>query len=114
VDKNNEFDILRLQAEEHQIKEELKYLRKEVDKKRTTLYGNGGQGLVSKVTVLEEKAKIAIDYKEEWLKVTNPREFNEMRKDIRFLSKWNWIIVGGLAVISVLLQVFALKIATIL
>ncbi len=89
------------------IKARLERLEQDLEKNKGALHGNGAsRGLLTCVALLKERVETVVNWHDEWHGTTNIKEFESMREDVKFLMRWNWLIFGGLAVISVVLQIW--------
>ena len=84
-------------------------LRASVDRINTTLYGNGQEGITSKVNGHEDQIQTLLKFKDEWHNVTSFAEHKEMKKKVEKLSQDRWFILGVFSVINLLIVVFGSK-----
>lgn len=92
------------------LRQQVSRLEEKIRQKGYTLYGNGQEGLTSRVTGLEDDMERLKAWRDKWTDTTNVTEYTEMRRKLEYLSRWNSWIWGGLAVLTLLIQVLGPKI----
>lgn len=92
------------------LRQQVSRLEEKIRQKGYTLYGNGQEGLTSRVTGLEDDMEHLKAWMDKWTDTTNTAEYVEMRRKLEYLSRWNSWIWGGLAVLTLLIQVLGPKI----
>ena len=91
--------------EMQQIQARLKKIEEQIEQDRITLLGDTHtKGIITKVALTGERVENLDRWRNAWLGTTNIEEYKTLRNDVRFLMRWNWLIFGGLAIISVILQ----------
>ncbi|RJQ39508.1 MAG: hypothetical protein C4555_03105 [Dehalococcoidia bacterium] len=106
-------ELIKLRAEVGQNQLDIKEIWEVLEKKRVTLYGNGNgyPGVVNKLNNMIEILQGVKNWQNGWREVTNYEEYRTMRAEVKFLSRWNWLIIGGLSIITIAIQVFGHKLA---
>ena len=108
-------DLIRTKAELGQTQQDLKEIWAVLEKKKNVLFGSGNgstnPGLVNRTMSLHDIVKGMKIWQNGWREVTNYEDFRMLKQEVKFLSRWNWIIVGGLSLATILIQVFGNKIA---
>ena len=106
-------DLIRVKGELSQICERLKHIEEILSRKRIVLFGNGGPGLVGQVQNQGEDIKDQKIWMNGWQLITNYEDFRDMKNTIKralaevdSLKKWVYIGIGGVWVITILLQIF--------
>ena len=114
-------DLIRTKGEVGAIKEDVKEMREVLQRKRITLYGagNGEAGIVGKVGSLIDIVRGIKDWQSGWREVTNYEDYRglkqtvqELDAEVDGLKKYVYIGVGGLWLITILLQLFGPYIIT--
>lgn len=114
---NSDWDIQILEAR-------LKRLEEEVAKKRETLHGNHKEGLLTRVSILEGKMQSLLHWQGGWLETTNVDDFkhivkrlSDLRKEVgeldKKINKYSVYAIIGIWIITIILQLFGTKLATL-
>jgi len=106
-------ELIRLKTHFAEIEKDIKEIREILAKKRIVIFGDGEPGLTSKVAALIEILNGVKDWQNGWREVTNYEDFRAMRtrinlalQEVDSLKKWVYIGIGGVWVITILLQIF--------
>lgn len=90
---NTEWDI-------QQIRGDIKNIQAQLDRKSETLYGNGQEGLTSRVSGVERELEENRSWKKNWENTTNVDDFKQLRARVDFLYKGYWYAVGAIVIIG--------------
>lgn len=112
-------DLIRMRGEIGEMREDIKDIRDVLRRKQNILYGNGSSGLISKVGTVHDVVKGIKDWQSGWREVTNYEDYRglkqtvqELDAEVDGLKKYVYIGVGGLWLITILLQLFGPYIIT--
>ena len=92
---------------------EISNLKGEIKTIRTTLYGNGQEGITSRAKGLEDEMRQVLKWKNEWHNITSLAEHAEMKKKLNQLTQDRWFIIGVFSVVNLLIVVFGQKLVNI-
>ena len=87
------------------LKARLEKLEGLVEKKHITIYGNGQEGLTSRMKGLETKVENIEEWKEGWEKVTNYDDFKNIRSNLEDITKKIYMTGAALAIIMGVLKI---------
>lgn len=88
------------------IKGELSSIQETLEKKHETLYGNGHEGLTSRVNGLENEMDKVTRWKEGWEKVTNYDDFRTMKQELQRLTKQSYLLTAIIIVAVFFINLF--------
>lgn len=86
------------------LKARIDKLEELVEKKHVTIYGNGQEGLTSRMKGLETKVENIEEWKEGWERVTNYDDFKNIRSNLDDLTKKIYETGAALAILMGVLK----------
>ena len=84
---------------------EIRDIKKALDKKCLTLYGNGQEGMTSKIHYLEFKLDEIKKWKEGWDMVTNYEDYKSMKHKLDWVVSRIYLTGAVLAILLVILKI---------
>lgn len=106
-------DVIRVKGTIGEIERDIKEIRDVLARKRLVIFGDGSPGLTSKVNNILSILKGIKEWQNGWREITNYEDFKAMKGKINFLNdevdglkKWIYIGIGGVWVITIILQIF--------
>lgn len=96
------------------IRGEIKGLNEKIEKKAETLYGNGQEGLTSRVKGLEDDMDRVTLWKEGWEKVTNYDDFRQMKSDLARLIKQSYLLTAIIIVAVFFINLFGPRLSDVI